>query len=237
MNDLNSLMPGGGISRRSLHFFILADCSGSMKVDGRIQSLNYAIASIAPTLINWEKEQEQAQIFVRAIAFADQAWWHIESPQPIELLNWVPLTHVEKGLTSMGAAIRMVADAISPEKFEPRSLRPVILLITDGKPTDVEEFEIGLRELFSLPAGKAAIRLAVAIGQGANVSYLNRFINDPDIPVLIAENVDQIAVKLTAATLAISKMSSIGSDRKQVTEQIILPAVNSFIQADDDTIV
>ncbi len=233
----NSLMPGGGISRRSLHIFILADCSGSMKIDGRIQSLNYAIASIMPNLISWEKEQEQAEIFIRAIAFADKAWWHIETPQQIEHLNWIPLTHVEKGLTSMGAAIRLAADALSPGKLEPRALRPVILLITDGKPTDVEEFDIGLKELFSFPAGKASIRLAVAIGQGANFNYLNRFINDPDIPVLVAENVDQIVVKLTAATLAISKMSSVGSNRKEVTEQIILPALNSFSQADDDTIV
>ncbi|NNN22287.1 MAG: tellurium resistance protein [Acidimicrobiales bacterium] len=237
MTQLNAIMPGGGISRRSLHIFILADCSGSMKIDGRIQALNYAIASITPQLINWEKEQEQAQIFIRAVAFADNASWHIQSPEPISTFNWPPLSHVEKGLTSMGEAIRLVADALSPEKFEPRALRPVLLLITDGKPTDVDQFEIGIKELFANPVGKASIRLAIAIGQGANFSFLNRFINDADIPVMVAENADQIVVKLTAATLAISKMSSIGSDRKEVAEQVIMPEANELGVLDDDTII
>ena len=32
-------MPGGGVSRRPLHFIILADCSGGMKGE-KIQALN-----------------------------------------------------------------------------------------------------------------------------------------------------------------------------------------------------
>ncbi|MHB8456737.1 MAG: tellurium resistance protein, partial [Acidimicrobiales bacterium] len=64
-----SIMPGGGISKRPLDFFILADCSGSMKTDGKMQALNYAIASMLPHLAAWEQEQEQAEVFARAVAF------------------------------------------------------------------------------------------------------------------------------------------------------------------------
>ena len=46
-------MPGGGISRRPLHFIILADCSGGMKGE-KIQSLNFAIADMLPHLAAWE---------------------------------------------------------------------------------------------------------------------------------------------------------------------------------------
>ena len=35
--------PGGALSTRPLHFFWICDCSGSMSVDGKIQSLNEAI--------------------------------------------------------------------------------------------------------------------------------------------------------------------------------------------------
>jgi hypothetical protein len=74
-------MPGGGISRRPLHFIILADCSGGMKGE-KIQALNFAIADMLPHLAAWERDQEQAQVFIRAIAFATGPWWHIAEPQP-----------------------------------------------------------------------------------------------------------------------------------------------------------
>src|SRR4029077_2779864 len=54
-------MPGGGISRRPLHFIILADCSGGMKGE-KIQALNFAIADMLPHLAAWERDQEQAQV-------------------------------------------------------------------------------------------------------------------------------------------------------------------------------
>src|SRR6201992_2419734 len=75
----DSRMPGGGISRRPLHLIILADCSGGMKGE-KIQALNYAIADMMPHLVEWEQDQEQAQGFVRAIAFATEPGWHIEQP-------------------------------------------------------------------------------------------------------------------------------------------------------------
>jgi hypothetical protein len=91
-------MPGGGISRRPLHFIILADCSGGMKGE-KIQALNFAIADMLPYLAAWERDQEQAQVFIRAIAFATEPWWHIAEPQPVAQLGWKPLRPVPKGLT------------------------------------------------------------------------------------------------------------------------------------------
>ena len=66
-------MPGGGISRRPLHFIILADCSGGMKGE-KIQALNFAIADMLPHLAAWERDQEQVQVFIRAIAFVTDPW-------------------------------------------------------------------------------------------------------------------------------------------------------------------
>ena len=93
-------MPGGGISRRPLHFIILADCSGGMKGE-KIQALNFAIADMLPHLAAWERDQEQAQVFIRAIAFATEPWWHIAEPQPVAELGWRPLQPVAKGLTNL----------------------------------------------------------------------------------------------------------------------------------------
>jgi uncharacterized protein YegL len=232
-----TMMPGGGISRRPLHFFILADCSGSMKVDGKMQALNFAIASMLPHLATWENEQEQAQVLVRAIAFADEAQWHIADPLPVAGGRWRPLRHVEKGLTFMGAAFRLVAEALQPGRLETRALRPAILLITDGRPTDPAEFEAGLRVLMSTPAGRGAIRLAVAIGRSANSEYLSRFIDDPAVPVLVADSVEQITLRMMTASLAVSRFSQVGADRSVIAGDLIQPPPAGPQAPDKDTIV
>jgi uncharacterized protein YegL len=229
-------MPGGGISRRPLHVFILADCSGSMRIDGRMQALNYAIASVVPQLADWERSQEQAEVFVRAIAFADDARWHIEVPVPVTELRWTPLEAVDKGLTAMGAAFHLLAPALAPDAMEARALRPVVLLVSDGKPTDPPAFESGLRSLRAQPAARAAIRLAVAIGRRASTEHLARFVDDPDIPVLVAETVEQIVVQLTTASLAMSRLSEAGADRASVARRLIAPPAAAVI-GEGETIV
>ena len=39
---------GGELSTRPLHFIWIADCSGSMATDGKIQSINNAISETLP---------------------------------------------------------------------------------------------------------------------------------------------------------------------------------------------
>lgn len=42
--------PGGELATRPLHFIWLADCSGSMSIDGKIQALNNAIREALPRI-------------------------------------------------------------------------------------------------------------------------------------------------------------------------------------------
>jgi uncharacterized protein YegL len=213
-------MPGGGISRRPLHFIILADCSGGMKGE-KIQALNYAIADMMPHLQAWERDQEQAQVFVRAVAFATEPRWHIPDPVPVASIRWKPLQPVPKGLTNMGPAFAMVAEALAPGRIERRALRPALLLITDGLATDPPGgFEAGLGALMAQPAGRAALRLSIAIGRDAQSDALNRFIGDPSVPVLVANSTEDIADRLVAASLAVSRMSEVGADRTAVAHRL-----------------
>jgi uncharacterized protein YegL len=215
-----SRMPGGGISRRPLHLIILADCSGGMKGE-KIQALNYAIADMLPHLEEWEQDQEQAQVFIRAIAFATEPRWHIENPVPVAGIRWKPLQAVPKGLTNMGAAFALAARALAPGRIERRALRPALLLITDGLTTDPPgAFEAGLATLMAEPAGKAALRLSLAIGRDAQSEALNRFIADPSVPVLVADSTEDIADRLVAASLAVSRMSETGADHGTVARNL-----------------
>lgn len=239
MSESATIMPGGGISRRPLHLIILADCSGSMQGE-KMQALNFAIAEMLPNLVAWEQEQEMAQVLVRVAAFADSPRWHIEEPVPVAQLRWKPLHHVERGRSNMGPAFRLVAEALGPGRLEQRALQPALLLVTDGLPTDPPgHFEAGLSALLAIPAGRSAVRLAVAIGRDANSEALNRFIGDPRVPVLVADSTDQIADRLVTASIALSRMSEVGVDRDALATQLLRPPSGSSgrVRPDQDSIV
>src|SRR5579875_2604857 len=197
----DTLMPGGGVARRPLHFIVMADCSGSMKGE-KMQALNFALRSMLPHLVDWERDQLQAQLLVRILAFATAPAWFVADPTPIAELatRWRNLEYVPMGRTNM---------------------RPAFLLITDGLPTDPPGgFEAGLDALMSIAAGRSALRLAVAIGRDASSEPLDRF-RSPEVPVLVADGTDEIADRLVTASIAVSRMSEAGVDRGALAQQLI----------------
>ncbi|HXP20432.1 MAG TPA: vWA domain-containing protein [Streptosporangiaceae bacterium] len=194
-----SVMPGGGIARRPLHVILLADCSGSM-TGAKIQALNFAIGDMLQHFASWEREQEK-QILIRAIAFATEPRWHIHEPLPATHMRWKALSVVPGGRTNMAPVFRMVAQTLTTDQAS-RGLRPVLVLITDGLPTDEQaDFDAGLEALLSVPAGRDAMRIAVAIGSMAQSEALTKFVGNSSLPVLVAGDVEQIADQLHRASL------------------------------------
>lgn len=200
-----TIMPGGGIARRPLHVIILADCSGSMMVNGKIQALNFAIAEMLQQFAAWERTQAACQVLIRAIAFSETPHWHVPEPLPVEHVRWTPLEAVRRARTNMAPAFRMAASVLTSDKLERRAFNPVLLLITDGMPTDPDDIDSGLASIMSLRAGRDAMRLAVAIGQDARSETLTRFIADPQVPILLASNASDIADQLKLATLMVTR--------------------------------
>jgi uncharacterized protein YegL len=231
-----SIMPGGGISRRPLHILIVADHSGSME-GAKMQALNFAIANMLPHLAEWEREQERAAVLIRVLAFANTPAWHVEQPVPVSGMRWRPLTAVPKGRTNLGAALMMIADVLSAEHIERRALRPAVVLITDGLPTDRhEDLEAGFAAIASSPGARSAVRLAVAIGRDARSEALVRFIGDPSMPVLVADNTDEIADQLVAASIAVSRLSEAGVDREALVGSLLVPPADPWL-SERETIV
>lgn len=224
-----TLMPGGGVSKRPLHLIVMADCSGSMKGE-KMQSLNFALRSMLPHLMKWERDQLQAQMFVQILGFASEPSWHVPEPLPLADLsqNWRDLEYVKGGMTNMSPAFRAVSEALGPARLPTKALSPAILLVTDGLPTDEDRFDAGLAELTSSPAGRASLRVAVAIGRDASSKYLDRF-RSPEVPVRVAENVDDIVDQLVAASIVVSRMSEVGADRRALG-----PLISDF---DDEEIL
>ena len=142
-------LPGGPLARRPLHFIWIADCSGSMGYGGKIQSLNNAIREALPHMQDAAAENPNAEVKVRAVKFSSGASWHAGSAVPVEQFRWDDLE--ANGVTDMGKALQLVAEQLDPEIMPQRALPPVLVLISDGHPTD--DVSAGLRDLMAQPWG------------------------------------------------------------------------------------
>jgi uncharacterized protein YegL len=172
------------LAHRPLHLIWIADCSGSMS-GAKIQSLNTAIEETIPAMQKAAAENPEAQVLVRAVKFSHGAQWHVAQPTPVENFVW-PKLLAEEAETHMGKALALVAEQLKMPPMEERSLPPVIVLITDGQPTD--DFSSGLKALMDQPWGKKARRIAIAIGEDAELSTLQQFIGNPELTPLHARN-------------------------------------------------
>lgn len=197
-------LPGGALASRPLHFIWIADCSGSMGVDGKIQALNHAIREAIPHMQQVAAENPNAQVLVRALAFSDGARWHIAQPAPIADFRWADLK--AGGTTDMGHALKLVAEQLAPETMPSRALPPVLVLISDGQPTD--NFDAGLRNLMDQPWGKKAVRIAIAIGDDADHAVLQKFIGHPEFKPLQANNADTLVRYIRWASTEVLKSAS-----------------------------
>jgi uncharacterized protein YegL len=204
-----SKRPGGELARRPLHFIWIADCSGSMAIDGKIQSLNYAIRETIPHMQRIAEENPYADILVRALSFSSGAQWHVADPTPVAEFKWNDLQ--ADGTTDMGKALEMVAAQLRVPPMTDRALPPVLVLISDGQPTD--NFQEGLNALLSLPWGTKAVRVAIAIGDDVDLDVLQQFINHVEFKPLLARNPESLVKYIKWASTAVLNAASSPASR------------------------
>ena len=195
--------PGGELSTRPIHFIFIADCSSSMAGD-KISSLNTAIREAIPHMQTVAGENPNAEVLVRAVKFSDGAQWHISQPTKIDQFQWIDLH--SSGSTSMGQALKLLADQLKIPPMTDRALPPVLVLITDGQPTD--DFKSGLQALMNEPWGKKAVRIGIAIGSDADEKVLQDFIGNPEIRPLQANNSETLVHYIKWVSTAVLKAAS-----------------------------
>lgn len=204
------------MASRPLHFIWLADGSGSMRVDGKIQALNHAIREAIPHMRSAARENPHASVFVNAIRFADEARWMGEKLTPVSEFRWQDIEAT--GLTALGEALSMVGDALQPPLMTERALPPVIALVTDGMPTD--DFSTGLNHLLSKPWGQQAVRIVVAIGEDSASSeaqdIFRAFIANEALRPFQANNPEVLVEAIRWVSTAVLK--SVSSPVSQVVE-------------------
>lgn len=94
-----------------------------------------------------------------------------------------------------------------------RALPPVLVLISDGQPTD--DFNGGLQALMAEPWGTKAVRLAIAIGADADIDVLQRFIGHAEIQPLQANNAQDLVNYIRWASTAVLQAASAPASQTQ----------------------
>ncbi len=198
---------------RPLPVIILADTSASMSVNGKIEALNDAIKDMIDTFS--EESRRMAEINVCLVIFGDEeANIHQPLTPAHELKDLKRMNAI--GRTPMGGAFKLVERLIEDRELIPsRAYRPALVLLSDGHPTD--DWKEGLQVLLSSERAQKATRFAMAIGDDADETILQEFINDPEAPLFRAHQARDIHRFFRAVTMSVTartKSQSPDSDIK-----------------------
>ena len=202
-------MPGGEMAKRPLNFFWVVDSSGSMTIDRKMEQLNYAIQSTIPDMRQAAADNTNAQLLVQALEFNSGAQWMTANPVKIEDYTWTDLR--ASGGTSLGKALKLLAGQLTIPPMSDRALPPVVVLLSDGQPTD--SYKEPLKKLLELPWGKKSVRIAIAIGKDANRAVLEEFTGNPEL-VLDANNPQALVAMIKWASTVAKQVSQPVSRRK-----------------------
>ncbi len=194
--------PGGELASRPLHFFWLVDCSGSMYGE-KINTVNNAIQECIPEMVSAAENNPNAQLLIRALSFSTGANWVTANPVPVEDYSWEPMD--ANGVTDLGKAYDLLAAQLGMPPMPSRALPPVVVLLSDGQPTD--DYKKGLDKLKSLPWFKKAVKIAISIGQDADDDVLVEFVGNKEL-VLQANNAAALTKMIKWASTTASMVSA-----------------------------
>lgn len=210
---------------RPLPIFVLADTSGSMRGE-KINELNLALREMLNALNAADDIRGKFQLSV--IAFGGE----VKVLQPLTDIDGLVLTELSAaGNTPMGQAFEMVREMIEDRNVvSSRAYTPTIVLISDGLPTDCTE-EIYRRKnyfdwepLINLHNGERSSkcqRMALGIGEDADVDMLKSFIDNSEIPVIKTKDASGITKFFRWVTMStVARMTSINPNEISVVAPI-----------------
>lgn len=187
---------------RPLPVIILVDVSGSMKANGKIDALNAAMADMIASFA--EEANRRVQIEVAIITFGQGEAKVHHRLQPASQVTWENMEAA--GKTPLGGAFDLAREMLEDRGQVPsRAYIPTIVLVSDGRPTD--EWRDALSKLLASERGRKAARLAMAIGDDAEMPMLNEFLADATATVFLAHEARQIKDFFRQVTMSVSTRS------------------------------
>jgi uncharacterized protein YegL len=185
---------------RPLPVIVLADASGSMSENGKIEALNNALNDMVRTFAT--ESRVRAEIQVGLITFGGkkaEIFVPLAPAHQIAGMAAIPAS----GATPLGQALALATDLLENHDMIPsRAYRPVLVLVSDGLPTD--EWESSLARMEASDRASKATRFAMAIGDDADEAVLARFANDREAPVFKAHEARDIHRFFRAVTMSVT---------------------------------
>lgn len=159
------------MSRRLLTY-ICIDTSGSMRGEP-IEAVNNGLAALMASLRQNPYALESVHLSV--MTFDSQ----IKEVLPMTALEQVVMPEIvcpESGATFLGAMLEYVIEAVKRDRIvgtaeQKGDWRPILIVLTDGKPTDLLAYSESLAPLKALGFGNI---VACAAGPKADISYLQQ---------------------------------------------------------------
>ena len=157
-----------------LFIYLLLDCSGSMMGES-IEALKQGVKTLLTELKGDPQAVETAYLSV--ITFNSSAQQIIPLT---ELVNFKEPDIEANGATALGKALTLLIECIDREVHKTTNeqkgdWRPLVFILTDGSPSDTEEFNKAIK---ILNQNKVANIIACAAGSKANTTYLKQITNN-----------------------------------------------------------
>lgn len=166
--------------RKVMTLFYMVDVSGSMS-GSKIGTVNAAMEECIPLLKDVAQANDDADIRVAILQFSSGCAWVTPASGPVGLedIYWNDLQ--AGGLTEFGAALTELDKKLSRNEYlksQTGAYAPVILLLSDGGPTD--NWETAMNQIKQNNWFKHAIKIAIDIESGSDRSVLQQFTGNPE---------------------------------------------------------
>lgn len=208
---------------RLLPVFLLADVSGSMNDLRKIDTLNDCVTTMIRGFA--AEDSLRGEIQVGVVTFGSAARLH-QPLVPATRLEWTDMQ--AGGRTPLGGAFTLLTGLLADENVIPkRAFMPVLILVSDGKPTD--EWEEPLERLLASSRGEKAVRLAVGIGsdmEEEDFDVLRKFIAQPGTEPKRADEAHLLTRYFSWVTMSVTAQARTG---RQTTAEIDLDELDDLL--------
>lgn len=210
-----------GVARKSMVMFFLIDTSGSM--EGRsIAAVNDAMREVLPDIQDISNNNADAKIKLAVMSFSSGTNWETTEPQDLDSYRWKDLE--AGGVTDMGAAFRELNSKLDRNAFlqDPAGVKmPVIILISDGEPTD--DFREGLKVLQQNKWYKRSLKVALGVDD-ANMDVMEEFTGSCESAIYLRDksNLKKLIriVSVTSSTVGSKKAGDAEDDAIAAQEAV-----------------
>ena len=199
---------------RALPVFLVVDVSGSMAGD-KIGTVNTALKEMISTFKGIKNQRGIIKLCI--LTFGNEQVNIIKNLSEISENDIYCLD--AEGSTPMGMAFVKLNEMLNDQTIvSSRDYTPTVVLISDGQPTDYNGYNSSPETIASDWKALSALldessrsskvtRLAMGIGSDANYAILKAFVNNPEIPVIRANNNNTIATFFNWVTMSVSTRS------------------------------